>query len=55
MEEISRDPEIEGGEDEKNRCLAPAPQATNEDGTPILPSLETGLDKKITDVKSDEN
>ena len=55
LEEISIDPEIEGGEDEKNRFLAPVPQATNEDGTPILPSLETGLDKKITDVKSDDN
>ena len=40
LEEFSIDPEIDGGEDEKNRFLAAVPQATNADGTPILPPLD---------------
>ena len=36
LEELARDIDLEGGEDEKNRLLAPAPAVTDEHGSPIL-------------------
>ena len=54
LEELSIDPEMEGGEDEKNRFLAVAPQATNEDGTPLLPSFENEPKKQLNEPEKSE-
>jgi len=54
LEELSIDPEIEGGEDEKNRFLAVAPQATNEDGSPLLPSFDNEESKQLKEPEKSE-
>jgi len=48
LEELSRDPEIDGGEDEKNRYLAKAPPATDIDGIPILPPADLSPQKQLS-------
>jgi hypothetical protein len=55
LTELALDPEIDGGEDEKNRFLAKAPQATNVDGTPILPPSEFMPQKQLLDTKKDSD
>jgi len=54
LKEISIDPEMEGGEDEKNRFLAAAPQATNEDGSPLLPPMENEPPKRLKEPEVSE-
>ena len=48
LEELSKDPEIDGGEDEKNRYLAKAPPVTDIDGIPILPSVDVPPQKQLS-------
>jgi hypothetical protein len=47
LEELSRDPDIDGSEDEKNRYLAKAPPATDIDGIPILPPVDVPPQKQL--------
>jgi HEAT repeat protein len=54
LEELASDPELEGGEDEKNLFLAKAPQATNIDGSPILPPPEFSPQKQLSGQEINE-
>ena len=48
LEELARDPDIDGSEDEKNRYLAKAPPATDIDGIPILPPVDVPPQKQLS-------
>lgn len=48
LEELSKDPELDGGEDEKNRYLAKAPPATDIDGILILPPVDVPPKKQLS-------
>ncbi len=57
LEEMVYDPELEGGEDEKNRFLAPSEAPTTEDGIPLpLPDLvvRDGMVIDVTRVERGE-